>query len=489
MAVRPKADAHGLIKKGKAGEEVDLEIDNRDPDLALTEERKKLLESALLAGISYEKAPEDIELSLSFVTGDEIRLLNRNYRGVDQETDVLSFPLYEKEEVWKKIQNKESFPAGDIVLNQDRIREQALEFGHSEDREAAYLAVHSFLHLLGYDHMEKEDKKEMRAHEEAILREIGLSQEDLGLEKDPLFPESAPFKSGFCAVIGRSNVGKSTFLNGMMEQKLSIISNKPQTTRNDILLIYSDSRMQVIFTDTPGIQIPKNELGKAMIKMSRKALQGVDLCIYMTDLERGPGKMDLQILEKLKEHKEIPMIALLNKEDLASPENLQETLSFYELLGLFQKVICLSAIKEEKREEVKEAIYELLPEGPMYYPEEMVTDRPVRFMISEIIREKCLKNLQKEVPHGVAVEIRAMSYREGDTMADIDAEIIVEKQSHKGIVIGKEGKKLKVIGIQARKEIEKLIDCPVNLRLFVKVRENWRKDKKKVKQFGYDESS
>lgn len=466
---------------------MDLEIDNRDPALELTEERRKLLESALRAGIEYEDLPEEVEISLSFVGNEEIRTLNRDFRGIDQETDVLSFPLYEGEELGEKIQKGEPFIAGDIVINQDRVEKQAEEYGHSQDREAAYLAVHSFLHLLGYDHIKEEEKRVMRAHEEAILGKIGLSQEDLGLGKDLVLTENPSFKSGFCAVIGRSNVGKSTFLNAILGQKLSIISNKPQTTRNDILLIYTDQRMQVIFTDTPGIQIPKNELGRAMIKMSRKALQGVDLCIYMTDLEKGPGKMDLQILEKLKEQKSTPLLALLNKEDLALPEDLKEIVSFYEDLGIFKKVIPLSAKRNEKLDEVKEAIYDLLPKGPLYYPEDMVTDRPERFIISEIIREKCLKNLQKEVPHGVAVEIRDMKYRKQDGLADIDAEIVVERDSHKGIVIGKEGKMLKLIGIQSRKEIEKLLEGPVNLRLFVKVRENWRKDKKKVKQFGYDE--
>ncbi len=318
------------------------------------------------------------------------------------------------------------------------------------------------------------------------------------------------FHSGYCSVIGRPNVGKSTLLNELIGEKISIISNKPQTTRNTIQLIYTDDRMQVVFLDTPGVQIPKNELGEAMLKVSKDALDGVDICLFVTDTSKSMGPLDHKILEELQKLKDTPIILILNKIDSlleadpdeeAGPsesyrphleqgqtaeEYLDKLVATYKDMGLFHSIIALSAKKGDNIDQLKDAIYELLPEGPMYFPEEMITDRSERFVVSEIIREKCLNNMSDEIPHGIYVAVDSMKMRENGKMMDIQATIFVEKDSHKGMVIGKGGKMLGLIGKQARLELERFLDTRINLKLWVKVEKNWRKQKKKVKKFGYE---
>ncbi len=450
-----------------------IDIDNRDKNLSLSQTRRDLLEEALSTALSMEGIVEEVTLSLSFVDGEEIRALNRDYRGIDRETDVLSFPAHEAEDIpalkdWKCLGI-----LGDIVINQDRVRTQAEDFGHSEDRESAYLAVHSLLHLLGYDHETAEEKEVMRTKEEAVMARLGLSRE----------PE-VPFHSGYVTIVGRPNVGKSTLLNALMGEKLTITSNKAQTTRNEIKLIYTDDRMQIIFTDTPGYQTPKNKLGEAMLKMSRDAVNGVDLVIYMTDPSPEAGRLDSLLLDYLQGVK-LPKLCLINKADKADDPLLFAVSDRYQKLGIFDGVILCSAKEGKGLDLVKDALYQALPPGPCYYPEDMVTDRPERFIVAELIREKCLNNLSQEVPHGIYVAIDQMKYRETGDLADIYATIVVDRTSHKGIVIGKGGAMLKKIGTQARKDLENFLQCRVNLKLWVKIEKNWRQKGRLITSFGY----
>lgn len=294
------------------------------------------------------------------------------------------------------------------------------------------------------------------------------------------------FHSGFVAIIGRPNVGKSTLINQLMGEKLSIISNKPQTTRNKIQFIYSDDRMQVIFLDTPGVQKPRNELGEAMLTMSKKSLEDVDLCLFVTDTSGKPGPFELTIIDFFKDFKDLPVLLLINKIDEVDQNRKKELLTYHSSLGNYAKVLAISAKTGENIDELKEAIYQYLPKGPCYYPTDMITDRSERFIISEIIREKCLQDMNEEIPHGIFVEILTMSYRKDQPICDIQANIIVEKDSHKGMVIGKGGKKLRSIGTKARKDIEKFIDSKVNLKLWVKVEKDWRKKQNKLREFGYE---
>lgn len=292
------------------------------------------------------------------------------------------------------------------------------------------------------------------------------------------------FKSGFITVIGRPNMGKSTLLNGLIGEKISIISDKPQTTRNKIQMVYTNQDMQCIFLDTPGIQMPKNKLGDYMLNVSKSTLEEVDIITYMVDLSQEIGNLDNYIIETL-ENLDTPIILLVNKIDEGEAEQVESLVKKYEDMGLFKKVIPMSALNKTNYEKYLEALYELLEEGPMYYPEDMITDQPERNIIAEIVREKVLVNMYDEIPHGIAVEVMKIAKREGKDLVDIDVTLYVEQNSHKGMVIGKSGSMLKKIGIEARKDIERLLDTRVNLKIWVKVAKDWRKKDSRLKDFGY----
>ena len=292
------------------------------------------------------------------------------------------------------------------------------------------------------------------------------------------------FKSGYVAVVGRPNVGKSTLLNRIIGGKLSAISDKPQTTRNKIQMIYTDEKMQVIFLDTPGIQTPKNKLGNYMLNVSESSLKESDLITYIVDTSEEIGRLDTYIIETLKKlNDEVPIILLINKIDELEKEKLLPLISMYSELNLFKEIIPISALKGDGINIYMDEVYELLEEGPMYFPDDMITDMPEKFIVSEIIREKALLNLEEEVPHGVAVSID--TFKEKDKLIEIDATIYVERDSHKGIIIGRNGSMLKKIGTSARLELEKFLGKRVVLNLWVKVEKNWREKDAKVKYFGY----
>lgn len=292
------------------------------------------------------------------------------------------------------------------------------------------------------------------------------------------------FKSGFITVIGRSNVGKSTLLNKVIGEKISIVSNKTQTTRNRIQMIYTDDKMQVVFIDTPGIQNPKNKLGEYMLKVSKESLNDVDAVTYIVDTSTEIGEIETKIIDLLKKIK-TPIILLINKIDMVDKETLENIINLYKELDLFEKIIPISALDGTNLDEYFKDIYEILPEGPMYFPDDMITDQPERQIVSEIIREKALMNLEDELPHGITVTIERMKDRPNKNIIDIDATIVVEKKSHKGMVIGKGGKMIKKIGMSAREDIQRLLDARVNLQLWVKVDEDWRSKDNRLKSFGY----
>lgn len=292
------------------------------------------------------------------------------------------------------------------------------------------------------------------------------------------------YKSGFVSVVGRPNVGKSTLLNRIIGEKISIVSDKPQTTRNKIQLIYTDDDAQIVFLDTPGIQNPKNKLGEYMLGVSTSTLAEVDCILYM--VEPGPvaGAVDTQILSQL-EKVDTPALLLLNKTDTLTAEEAEELLAQWKETGRFVDALAISALDGSGVDDLMQTLVDRMDEGPQYFPPDMITDQPERFIIAEIIREKALIHLREEIPHGIVVEILSMKPREGQNFVDIEATLFVEKKSHKGMVIGKQGHMLKTIGTEARKDIERLLDTRIDLRLWVKIADKWRNEDAQVRRFGY----
>ena len=295
------------------------------------------------------------------------------------------------------------------------------------------------------------------------------------------------FKSGYVSVIGRPNVGKSTLLNAIIGEKISAISSKPQTTRQNITFIHTDDEAQIIFLDTPGIQKPKNKLGEFMLTESKEGIEDSDVITYIVDTSKRIGKAERSIIDLLKEYKgKLPIILLINKVDTIKKEELLEIISMYAEEDIFDDIIPISAMKNDGVDIYLESLKKYLKPGPMYYPEDMITDKNERFIVAEIIREKGLMYLSEEVPHGLAISIEKFKKREDKNIYDIDANIYVERDSHKGILIGKGGSMLKRIGTEAREEAERLLDAKVNLQIWVKVEKNWRDRDNLVKRFGYD---
>ena len=293
-------------------------------------------------------------------------------------------------------------------------------------------------------------------------------------------------KSGFVALIGRPNVGKSTLMNTLIGQKIAITSNKPQTTRNRIQTVFTDERGQIVFLDTPGIHKAKNKLGEYMVKVSTRTLRDVDVVLWLVEPSTFIGEGDEHIFEILSSVN-IPVILAINKMDsLKQKEDMLEVIARYSSRMQFAEVVPVSALKGTNTDKLLDIIFKYLSEGPMYYDEDTVTDQPIKQIAAELIREKALRFLQEEIPHGIAVEIDTFNYRDSGDMVDIEAAIVCEKDSHKGIIIGKGGSMLKRIGTAARKDIEGLLESRVNLKLWVKVRPKWRDSDGQMKNFGYN---
>lgn len=294
------------------------------------------------------------------------------------------------------------------------------------------------------------------------------------------------FKSGFVTIIGRPNVGKSTLMNHLIGQKIAITSNKPQTTRNRIQTVYTDmERGQIVFLDTPGIHQAKNKLGEYMVNVAEHTLSEVDVILWLVEPSTFIGAGEQHIIKQLKKTK-TPVILIINKVDTVEREKILEYIDAYRKVFDFAEIVPASALREQNLDTVVDVIFKYLPYGPMFYDEETVTDQPERAIVAEIIREKALHALDDEIPHGIAVYIDRMKERRGQNIIDIDATIVCERDSHKEIIIGKGGSMLKKIGSNARYEMERLLDTQVNLKLWVKVRKDWRDSELMMKNFGYN---
>lgn len=295
--------------------------------------------------------------------------------------------------------------------------------------------------------------------------------------------EKQDFKSGFATLIGRPNVGKSTLMNQLIGQKIAITSNKPQTTRNRIQTVYTDDDCQIVFLDTPGIHKAKNKLGDYMVGAAKKTISEVDVVLWLVEPTNYIGAGEKLIIEQLKGCK-APVILVINKIDTVKREEVFEYIDVYRKEMDFAEIVPVSALKGKNTETLISCIAKYLPYGPAYYDEDTITDQPMRQIVAELIREKALRSLDEEIPHGIAVSIESMKYR--GEICDIEATIVCEKDSHKGIIIGKGGAMLKKIGSQARREIEDLLECKANLQLWVKVKKDWRDSDFLLKNFGYN---
>lgn len=293
------------------------------------------------------------------------------------------------------------------------------------------------------------------------------------------------YKSGFVALIGRPNVGKSTLMNTLIGQKIAITSKKPQTTRNRIQTVYTCDEGQIVFLDTPGIHKAKNKLGEYMVNVAQKTLKEVDVILWLVEPDTFIGAGEQHIATQLKDIN-VPVILVINKTDTVKKDDVLKFIDAYRKLMDFSEIIPASALKGQNTDTVIREIFKYLPYGPQYYDEDTVTDQPMRQIVAEIIREKSLHALDEEIPHGIAVTIEKMKERPDGRIMDIEATIVCERDSHKGIIIGKKGAMLKKIGTNARYEIEQMLEMKVNLQIWVKVRKEWRDSDLYLKNYGYD---
>ncbi len=460
---------------------------------------KEYIDSAL------SDSDAEISVDVRLVGEDAIRKLNAEYREKDRVTDVLSFPILDMMDGklsdklmpydFSYVEEKKILPIGDVVICPEKAKKQAEEYGHSMLREMVFLAVHSFLHLLGFDHENGRDEDIMFSKQDEIMNEIGLprASDTLPVSEDEHPVGEMLAHCGYCALVGRPNVGKSTLLNTISGMKLAIVSHKPQTTRNNIQAIYNRDDAQVIFVDTPGIHKPQSKLSEFMVDSSFRAAKGADVVVLMADGRfEKPASVEIRAAEMAKKLKK-PMILAVNKADAVSKESLLPLILNYSKIAEFSDIVPISALKDDGVDELMNAIIRLLPSQPRYFPIEEVTDQSEREISSELIREQILHYTNEEIPHGTAVEIDSFEEVLKDDAVDsydrslirIHASIICEKDSHKSILLGKNGQMIKRIGTAARENIEKMTECKVFLDLHVKVRKDWKNRQVFLDEFGY----
>ncbi len=469
------------------------------------EKALELLISKEYIDTALSDSDAEISVDVRLVGEDAIRKLNAEYREKDRVTDVLSFPILDMTDGklsdklmpydFSYVEEKKILPIGDVVICPEKARKQAEEYGHSMVREMVFLAVHSFLHLLGFDHENGRDEDIMFSKQDEIMNEIGLprASDTLPVSEDEHPVGEMLAHCGYCALVGRPNVGKSTLLNTISGMKLAIVSHKPQTTRNNIQAIYNRDDAQVIFVDTPGIHKPQSKLSEFMVDSSFRAAKGADVVVLMADGRfEKPASVEIRAAEMAKKLKK-PMILAVNKADAVSKESLLPLILNYSKIAEFSDIVPISALKDDGVDELMNAIIRLLPSQPRYFPIEEVTDQSEREISSELIREQILHYTNEEIPHGTAVEIDSFEEVLKDDAVDsydrslirIHASIICEKDSHKSILLGKNGQMIKRIGTAARENIEKMTECKVFLDLHVKVRKDWKNRQVFLDEFGY----
>jgi len=462
---------------------------------------KPLLTRVITAALAQEKVTIPCSVDVLLTTDQGIREINAEQRQVDAVTDVLSFPYLEltpgtpPDGTGEDELDPETglCPLGDMVISVERATAQAEEFGHSVQREIAYLAVHSVLHLLGYDHLDEGPQKaQMRAREEAILESLGVTRdhwnEDLDKPLEPAGPEEVPVrKCGMLTICGRPNVGKSTLINALVGEKIAIVSNKPQTTRNRICGVLTRGDSQFVFLDTPGLHRARSRLGDYMVDVVKKSVADVDGILLLVEPIPNVGGPERELIEQIKKLG-APSVLVINKIDTVEKPELLAVMEAYGKVHDFDAILPISAKRKDGLEELLEVLSGFLPEGPQLFPRDAVTDQPERQICGEILREKLLYCLDKEIPHGTAVELTKFSERESGII-DVGATIYCEKASHKGIIIGKGGSMLKKVSTMAREDMERFMGTQVYLETWVKVKENWRDNLNLIRSFGFDSES
>ncbi|MCL2631071.1 MAG: GTPase Era [Firmicutes bacterium] len=488
-----------------------------------TKNHKALLKKVLKACYQHFSYNEkDYDTEVDFLTPKEIKDLNKDSRGKDEITDVLSFPALNYSEESGDLPQFDKNPEtnakilGEIYICLKRAEEQANEYGHSLEREIAFLAVHGFLHLLGYEHENEEDLQEMELIGEEILEKAGLSvsahsaqrtahnegniinnsnpapcnlQPATSKESAPApcpLPPATSFKAGNVSILGLPNSGKSTLINALVGEKVAIVSYKPQTTRNAILGVMSLENAEVRFIDTPGLHAPQSLLGKFMMRSATSAVEDADIIVYVIDSEKGFTQQDNKNLSKFLSREEAVIVAV-NKTDSVEKEKVVKILTELNAIPKIASVVPLSALKKRHLEPLKDEILKRLPVGERLFDEDTYTDRSMRFTASEIIREKCLKLLAHEVPFGMGVLINEYEILENGVIS-INADIIVQKPNHKPIVLGKNGDLIKKIATYSRQDLETIAGGKVFLTLFVKVREDWRDSEQFLRELGYSDT-
>lgn len=456
---------------------------NDQSKIELTAQLRNTVKKAINAALDYQEIDFPVEISLTFTDNEKIHELNKEYRGKDAPTDVLSFPMFENGEIEYDDESDEPCAIGDIVISLEKAVEQAEEYGHSLERETAFLAVHSVLHLLGFDHeVSEEDDEYMKESAEEILSSIGLRRDISDTVTDAVNVPVKEQKTMFISLIGRPNVGKSTLLNSIVGEKVAAVSKKPQTTRNRITGIHTVGCEQYVFVDTPGLHKPKNKLGEFMVNAAETAIPDTDAVVFVAEVSDSIHPQDKEIIARIKKAK-LPAILVLNKTDICNKAKLLDNMAKYNELHDFVSIIPASALKGENIDIIMNELKPFLRNEPWFYPEDMITDQTVRVISAEIIREKLLRLLDEEIPHGTAVTVE--DYEETEKLIKIRAEIYCEKEAHKKIIIGKNGETLKKAATFAREDIEEMTSKKVFLDLWVKVKENWRDSELNMARLGF----
>lgn len=434
------------------------------------------------AVVDFAHFPKKIKVNLSFVDEKTIRKLNKDTRNIDKVTDVLTYPYIElkpKEKLKLSDYKLDIDPddnrllIGDIYICTKRAKEQSVEYGHSLNREICFLFCHGMLHILGYDHIKKEDEEVMTRLQSEILDKLNIRREN--------------FKSGFVTIVGETNTGKSTLINQLVGEKVAIVSPKSQTTRENIKGIYNDENTQIVFVDTPGYHKKKTKIDDEMDKQILDASEDTEILLILTDAKKPLIEQYEKIEKRLSN--DAKKILLINKIDEVKYEKIYPQLQALSKVAKVDEILPISALKSTNCDVLIDMIKKYLPSYDYemrYYPLDVYIDKNLREMCAEIIREKSLLCLDDEVPHGIQVVVTG--FKEDEDPVEIYADLYCERESHKPIILGKNGEKIKEISTKSRIAIEKLLDRRVNLQIFVKVKENWRNDARAITEFGLNAS-